>query len=153
MIHHIVLLSLFGIINGHILFRRYRVAAIANSVLFFFIFVFYSMISSFPIFVNFWVGIFGEVNYITLREALLSPIHYIDGGISTIMVLMIVFYVLIPTCSVISIVKKIRESCKTFTYDYSIVVEFQNDQIEEPVFNPLIIFNNNIYLEKEVLLI
>ena len=137
MIERLVLLLVFALLNSYLFGKKYKVAWIANSVLFVFLFTLNMFVVDYDPLVSFWVNLMGERTYYPIRDALDFAINICNISAGLLIVLQSIFFIFIPVVSVVTIVREIREEVEkirannvivlntiSLDYDDSIKVEY-----------------------------
>ena len=108
----LIILIVLSIFTARVLERRYKVAAIAHSVLFIFTLVFFCFTTDLPLIVKAMNNIIPKMYYDALKDALLTPAKVLNFGLSGILVLDCILYLFVPILSIIALIKEAREQFK-----------------------------------------
>lgn len=116
----LVLLVVLSVFTERLLRKRYKIASIAHSVLFVFLFIMFMFTTDFKPIQNFMISWMGKVYYESLYDAMTIPVKALDYGISGVLAIDIAMFVLIPLVSVVAIINEEKEHFKgiKIIYDY-----------------------------------
>lgn len=151
MIDRLVFLLVFALLNSYLFGKKYKVAWIANSVLFIFLFTLNIFVVDHAPLVRFWVNLMGERYYFPIRDALYFATNICNISTGLLIVLQSIFFVFIPVVSVVTLVREIREEVEKIRANNVIILNNMSLDYDDSVKKEYIRNENNIRLKYGVM--